>query len=201
MTYGADALRYFLCSEITYGRDGEFSWQRFEEVYTAHLANGLGNLLSRSIGMATKYFGGVPAVSGATDSMLTPLCDEVRLQASEAYERLALHEACAQAWRIVSACNEQIQAREPWKMAKDETRTPELEAFLYSLLEALRIAAILLSPILPTKTQECLAALGSSSLDGQLAEDLLVWGGLEAGRTLERPQPLFPRLDQLLGNS
>ena len=76
-TFGPDPLRYFLVSEVTFGRDGEFSWQRFEEVYTAHLANGLGNLLSRSIGMAHKYFGGTPEPADPTpDPLLSALCAE-----------------------------------------------------------------------------------------------------------------------------
>ena len=195
-TFGPDAIRWFLTHEITFGRDGEFTWQRFEDVYNAHLANGLGNLLSRSVGMAVKYFGGVPVPPGPPDALLSALCaDAVRL-ASEAYEALLLHEATSAAWKIVTTCNEQVQAREPWKTAKDPDRRDELADFLYGLMESLRIACVLLSPVMPAKTRACLAALGAHEcLDHDVVE-ATAWGRLPPGN-LERPAPLFPRLDQL----
>ena len=195
--YGPDAVRYFLVSEVTYGRDGEFSLERFEEIYTAHLANGFGNLLSRSIGMATKYFGAVPEPAAA-DPMLSELCADAVARAADAFDRLSLHEGASAAWRIVTTCNEQIQAREPWKMAKDEARAQELADFLYAILESLRIACVLLSPILVRKAAAALEILGGEDLveaaKGPL-EAATAWGGMPAGRELKRPTPLFPRLD------
>ncbi len=196
--YGPDPLRYFLVAEITHGRDGEFSWERFEEIYTAHLANGLGNLLSRSIGMTVKYFGGVPE-GGGTDELLHTLAGEAVAAALDANDALRLHDGVAAAWRIVTTCNEQVQAREPWKMAKDDARRDELATFLYGLLESVRIAAVLLYPVIPGKARDILAALGVP-LDGEPEWDATTWGGLPPGLTLERPSPLFPRLDQLLAD-
>ena len=198
--YGADPLRYFLVAEITHGRDGEFSWERFEEIYTAHLANGLGNLLSRSIGMTVKYFGGVPSPEGAPDALLKELADASIAATLEAHDDLRLHDGVAGAWRIVSTCNEQVQAREPWKMAKDESRRPELATFLYGLLESVRIAAILLYPVMPGKVAEILAALGVPLPAAGPDRSHTEWGGLPHGLELERPAPLFPRLDQLLAD-
>lgn len=195
-TYGPDAIRWYLCSQITFGRDGEFTWERFEEIYNAHLANGLGNLLSRSIGMASKYFGGVPAPVGPPDPLLSALCARAVAAASEAYATYRLHDACAEAWAIVTTCNEQVQAREPWKMAKDEARRGELADFLYGLLESVRIAALLLHPVMPRKTKECLTALGAEAPIASTVAVSTRWGGLSA-RDLDRPTPLFPRLDQL----
>ena len=203
-TYGADAVRYFMTSEVTYGRDGEFNLERFEEVYNAHLANGLGNLLSRSVGMATKYFGGIPEASETPDAMLSKLCAEAVQAAQEAMKEFRIHDGVHAAWTIVSACNEQIQAREPWKMAKDESRRGELADFLYAILESLRIATVLLSPVLPTKMTACLMVLGGEDAVASLTQGLdsaTSWGGLPGGRALERPEPLFPRLDQLRGSS
>jgi methionyl-tRNA synthetase len=195
--YGADPLRYFLVAEITHGRDGEFSWERFEEIYTAHLANGLGNLLSRSIGMTVKYFGGVPA-EGGTDPMLKTLTDEAVAAAVDAHAALRLQDGVAAAWKIVRTCNEQVQAREPWKMAKDDAQREDLATFLYGLLESVRLAAVLLSPVMPGKTADILAALGVP-LEGDAPTWAdTAWGGLPRGLALERPAPLFPRLDQLL---
>ncbi len=195
--YGPDALRWFLVSEVTYGRDGEFSLERFEEIYNAHLANSFGNLLSRTVGMATKYFGGVPEPA-APDPMLSQLCADVVANATAAYDRLALHEATAAAWKIVTVCNEQIQAREPWKMAKDETRRQELADFLYAILEAYRIACVLLSPVLVRKTVATLEVLGGPELVEACKgpfEQVVAWGGMPAGRPLSRPKPLFARLE------
>jgi methionyl-tRNA synthetase len=199
-TYGADAVRYFMTSEITYGRDGEFTLQRFEEVYNAHLANGLGNLLSRSIGMATKYFGGIPEHSGTPDPLLSEVCAKATSDTRAAMAEFRLHDAVHAAWTIISVCNEQIQAREPWKMAKDEGQQGDLADFLYGILESLRLACVLLSPVLPTKSRACLAALGGDEAVANLSEGLdrvATWGGLKPGRPLERPEPLFPRLEQL----
>lgn len=199
-TYGPDAIRYFMISEVTYGRDGEFTLERFEEVYNAHLANGLGNLLSRSVGMATKYFEGIPEPSGTPDAMLSELCSRAVAEARVAMAEYRLHSGVHAAWSIVAACNEQIQAREPWKMAKEDDRREELADFLYAILESLRIACVLLSPVLPAKTRACLEVLGGDEAVRALEAGLDsagTWGGLPGGRGLERPDPLFPRLDQL----
>jgi len=195
-TYGADPLRYFLTSEITYGRDGEFSWQRFEEVYNAHLANGLGNLVSRAIGMAVKYFNEIPDPKGEADAVLSAVCAEAISAASGHYDSLELHRASSAAWKIISTCNEQIQHREPWKMAKDPEQLQDLAVFLYAVLESVRIAVILLSPIIPDKAKGCLEALGANT-DVHFPAST-TWGGLGAKLPLTKPAPLFPRLDQLL---
>ena len=199
-TYGPDAVRYFLCGEVTYGRDGEFTLERFEEVYNAHLSNGLGNLLSRSLGMATKYFGALPTPVGEPDAMLSALCAKAVSDAKLAMAEFRIHDAVAAAWSIIAACNEQIQAREPWKMAKDEAQADALADFLYAILESLRIGSVLLSPVLPRKTAVCIEALAGEAGIALFSEGLeaaTTWGGLPAGGEIERPQPLFPRLDQL----
>ena len=195
-TYGADPLRYFLTSEVTYGRDGEFSWQRFEEVYNAHLANGLGNLLSRSIGMAIKYFDKVPDPKGQVDEFLADTCAQAVSSTASSYDRLELHRATSAAWKIIATCNEQIQHREPWKMAKDPDQQERLATFLYGILESIRIAVVLLSPVIPSKARECLSALGADCVMSYPAST--EWGGLTPGLPLARPVPLFPRIEQLI---
>ncbi|MBJ94194.1 MAG: methionine--tRNA ligase [Rickettsiales bacterium] len=192
-TWGADPLRYFLTSEVSFGRDGEFSWKRFEEVYNAHLANGLGNLLSRATGMALKYFDSVPDPKGRRDSLLSEVCEKATGEAAQCYDRLELHRATAAAWRIISSCNEQIQHREPWKMAKNPDQRGDLAEFLYAVLESLRIAMILLSPVIPNKAGECLKAMGCEQAQSFAAD--CRWGGLKAGAPLQKPAPLFPRIE------
>jgi len=197
-TYGADAVRWFLVSQVTFGRDGEFSLERFEEIYDAHLANGLGNLVSRSIGMAVKYHSGVPDAAGQPpDALLSKACATAVAEVSAAFDGYALHDGAAAAWKLVTLCNEQIQLREPWKMAKEEARADELGAFLYGILETLRIACVLLWPVLPGKTAKALDLLGAKASLEQTLEEATAWGGLVAGTALARPAPLFPRLDQI----
>ena len=191
--YGAAALRWFLLTEVSFGRDGEFSWQRFEELYNAHLANGLGNLLSRAITMACSYFGCVPDGGAEPSTLLKDAAELAGADAASAWTELRLQDAAASAWRLVTLANEQIQAREPWKLAKDEARRPELARFLYDVLESLRVVAVLLFPVLPGKSKEILAALGEASGD-PVREDAR-WGRLPVGRPLVKPQPLFPRLE------
>jgi methionyl-tRNA synthetase len=195
--YGADPLRYFLTAEVTFGRDGEFSWQRFEEVYTAHLANGLGNLLSRSIGMATRYFEGIPEEGPEPDRLLSATCADAVAATAAAYDGLELNKATSAAWTIISTCNEQIQHREPWKMARDPEQRVALGAFLYGVLESVRIAVVLLSPVIPGKAAAGLAALGVEESELQFPASVQ-WGALKSGAPLERPAPLFPRIEQLL---
>jgi len=193
--YGPDPVRFYLVTQVPWGKDGEFTWERFETTYTAFLANGIGNLLSRSVSMAIKYLDGVP--DGPTDEGLRALCEEVVAEATDAYEALRITDAANAAWRIVRECNEQIQARTPWAMAKDPAKAEELASFLYGLLESLRIAALLLMPVMPRKCRQLLDALGAPMGTGA---ELLAWGGLKPGAPLEKPAPLFPRLDQLLAD-
>jgi methionyl-tRNA synthetase len=195
-TYGSDPVRFYLVTEVPWGKDGEFTWERFETAYDAYLANGIGNLLSRSVSMAIKYFGEVP--SGPAEGSLVTLCEEVVRDAVAAYDDLRITDGAAAAWRIVRHCNEQIQARAPWAMAKDETQREALAGFLYGLLESLRIATALLSPVMPGKCADLQDALGCGADRERTGPALLAWGGLPAGGPLSKPAPLFPRLDQLL---
>ena len=196
--YGADPVRFYLVTQVPWGKDGEFTWERFETAYTAFLANGIGNLLSRSVSMAIKYFGAVP--EGPTEKGLRDLCEEVVAEATSAYDQLRITEGANAAWRIVRECNEQIQARAPWAMAKDPEQREALASFLYGLLESLRIAAALLSPVMPGKCAQLQDALGCGGDRDATGPELLAWGGLQAGAELSKPAPLFPRLDQLLAD-
>ncbi len=194
--YGADPVRFYLMSQVTWGKDGEFTWERFEATYTAFLANGIGNLLSRSVSMAIKYFGCVP--EGPADPSLQALCEEVVAEATQAYDQLQITDAVNSAWRLVRECNEQITVRQPWTMAKDDSQREALASFLYALLESLRISSALLSPVMPGKCAALQDALGCERDRERTGAELLTWGGLQTGAPLNKPMPLFPRLDTLL---
>jgi methionyl-tRNA synthetase len=187
--HGPDALRYFLLREVGFEADGNFSWDRFDERYTADLADGLGNLVSRSLAMIAKYREGVvPAVQG--DASL----DTAGLEAVEAYQSAMdaydLRGGAEAAWELVATANLYIQQVAPWKLAK-EGREAELDAALGALARALYRLAVLAEPFIPAKAASIREALGVSRPSGA------VWDTLAApplaGSVTSRPETLFPK--------
>ncbi len=157
--YGADALRYFVLREVPWDADGSFTWERFDDRYTAELANDLGNLASRSLAMLRRYREGT--VPAAAPTELDAKAREVIAQYRDRMDRYLLHEGAAAAFELVSQANGFVEARAPWKLAKDPELAAELDATLASLVRALGTAAVLLSPFMPTKMQELWDQLGS----------------------------------------
>ncbi len=148
--YGADALRYFLLREVTFGQDGDFSWERFEQRYNADLANDLGNLLSRSVAMAGRYFEGVvPHRDPSGDRILMDQARQTLDRVDAAMSDLQLHTALDAIWELVRAANRFVEAKAPWALAKDPSRRAELETCLYDLLENLRHLAVFLYAFMP----------------------------------------------------
>jgi len=191
--FGPDALRYFLLREVPFDGDGNFSWERFEERYTADLANAWGNLASRTIAMVERYLGGrVP--SGVRNDL--DAADERDLgdyhSAMDGTRGFLLHEALQAVWRTVARANEYVDRQSPWKLAKDAERAAELEATLAALVRALIRQAVYLSPFMPVKTEELWRQLGAQGTPGE--QRFATIGALDpTGWTVERGQPLFPR--------
>ena len=200
--HGPDAVRYFLLREGTYGQDWDFTDQAFVTRFNADLANDYGNLVSRALTMVGKYCGGrVPArpagPGGAAEAF------EQRLQAGaghftgpvlQRYEALDFSGALAETWTWIAQLNQRIVAVEPWVLAKDPSRKGELEAFLYRLLEGIRLATALVSPVMPRAAGRVLGMLGLERREPQPAD--LAWGRLEPGAPLGAVEPLFPRLEK-----
>ncbi len=188
--HGPDALRYFLLREVGFEADGNFTWERFDERYTADLADGLGNLASRSLAMLGKYRDGVVPPAGDT----SPL-DEAGRHAIDAYARamdaLDLRTGAEAAWGLVSTANLHIQQTAPWSLAKQD-RTAELDAVLGALVRTLYRLSVLASPFLPTKAQELWDALGVGG-----GVNTAAWSSLDvppiAGVTVRKPAILFPK--------
>jgi methionyl-tRNA synthetase len=187
--HGADALRYFLLREVGFEADGNFTWERFDERYTADLADGLGNLASRSLAMIAKYREGV--VPKAEDR--TPL-DAAGAEAVERYaaamDALDLRGGAEAAWDLVATANLYIQQTAPWKLAK-EGREAELDVSLAALARALHRLALLVNPFIPGKAQVLWEALGMS---GQVAA--AGWSPDEpamGGVSTRKPETLFPK--------
>ena len=191
--HGPDAFRYFLLREVPFDEEGSFSWERFDERYTADLANSFGNLASRTISMVESYCGGtVPA--GARTAV-----DDADAEDYQAYHAAMdgsrgylLHEALGRVWRSVARANEYVQARAPWKLAKDPAARPALEETLVTLVRCLVRHAVHLAPFTPAKAEELWARLGGP---GRVTDQrFAMLDALDpAGWRVTKGDPLFPR--------
>ncbi len=193
--YGADAVRYYFIKEIELGRDGDFSESRFKDVINADLANDLGNLLNRTLNMLKKYREySIPVVEIPADHPLRVQAEALPAVVSSAYDRLALNQACQQILSLVQASNKFIDAQAPWTLYKQGEQA-KVERILYSVLESIRIAALLLSPVVPDLSLKILAQLGFDYKGSdELSWDLTPWGYLSPQHTPQPPQPVFQRL-------
>jgi methionyl-tRNA synthetase len=196
---GIEALRYFFFREMKFGTDASFSYDLFIERYNAELANGLGNLLSRTASMVGKYLGSaLPAL--AEDALATEPAQKARAAVAryaELFETRSFHTAVEDVRAMVGAADLFITQKEPWKLAKQADRRAELELVLATALEVVRVAAVLLSPFMPRKCREILGFLGEERpLDGSVPfAELAAFGGLRAGYALRGEAPKFPRID------
>lgn len=200
--FGSDAYRYYFLSAIAFGQDGSFSWEDLAARYQAELANGFGNLASRTVAMIEKYFGGVVPVAGdytERDLQIQQIAADAASSADASMERFAIHEAIAQTWTIVDALNGYITESEPWALAKDEAQRERLGTVLYTCAEGLRALAVLLSPVIPAATQKLWVALGAGAGLGELTAQPLreagTWGQLQPGTHISALSPLFPRVE------
>ena len=191
---GADPLRLYLVKEISYGSDGDFTWDRFEERYNVDLANNLGNLVNRIAAMADRYRKGQLRATGGESGRLAGIAATAVDQYVAAMDRFALHEGAAAAFRLIDAANEHIAETEPWALAKDPADAARLDRVLYDVAEALRIAAILLLPVMPASAAEILRRVGETTPPAKLRIDAARWRA--AGeRTISKGDAMWPRLE------
>jgi methionyl-tRNA synthetase len=192
---GADPLRYFLLREITFGKDGEFSWDSFLGRYHADLANDLGNLVKRTVDMTVKFCGGVlEEDSPAPATELGVLVAERASTIARAYESFQLSEALVQIWELVRRANGVIESTKPWELAKTPPGWPKLVAVLSELLETIRIVAHLLEPVIPKSSREILSRVGIAARPGEVWAKTAVWRDRRAWGVESHP-PLFPRIE------
>jgi methionyl-tRNA synthetase len=204
--YGSDAVRYYFLKEIELGRDGDFSETRFINILNADLANDLGNLLNRTLGMVKKYCQGQGPQLTAQDlpagNALFVLGKTLGDRVIEAYDTLAFTQACEEIFTLVRASNKYIDETAPWSLFKQGLQR-EVEIVLYSVLESIRLAAYLLSPIIPNLSTAIYQQLGFT-LDFNQWSELLPqanfeihcqWGAFLLPKTPNQAKPIFVRLE------
>ena len=194
--FGPEPLRLYLIKEIAFGADGDFSWERFDERYNVDLANNLGNLVSRVTAMAARY--GLERLSpkAAASDALARIGDEAAASFRRAMDGFALHEGAAAAFRLIDSTNEFITATAPWQLAKDPSARDRLAQVLFDAAEAIRLAAVLLSPIMPDATAEILRRVGAPADALSLDRDGR-WRP-EGDRPLTQAAALWPRKEQTI---
>jgi methionyl-tRNA synthetase len=193
---GADALRYFLLREISFGKDGDFTWEAFVGRYNADLANDLGNLVQRVTDMAAKFLHGrIPegADAGTDRTGLRDAASDAVVAAVHAYERFDLSEAMTGIWALVRRANQVVQETAPWELAKEETRRDELAGVLSDILEAVRVVAALAEPAMPETAARILERIGLRGAAGTPWSASTVWRERPAWH-VGRGDPLFPRV-------
>jgi len=198
--FGSDAFRYYFMKAINFGQDGSFSWEDLSARYQAELANGFGNLASRTIAMVNKYFDGViPAAAEYTaeDNQVIATAKNSCINANSKMEVVAIGDAIAEIWKLVDELNNYITVQAPWVLAKDEANRERLATVLYVACEGLRVLTVLLSPIIPKATAKLWAALTEGSL-GELSDQDITstgdWGQLGSVKVSELAV-LFPRIE------
>jgi methionyl-tRNA synthetase len=185
--FGADALRFYLLRDVPFGQDGSVSTAAFEQRYSSELANDFGNLASRTLAMAVRYRdGAVPA--GEVDPALAPDFAGLTARVEELIGKAELTLALEEIWQRVRRLNRYVEEQAPWRLAKDDSRAGDLDRVLSTLLEGLRVVAVLLWPYLPASAEKLLAALGAPNLS--LAGAEFGSGSIERVFTIE---PLFPK--------
>jgi len=192
--HGVDALRLYLTKEIVFGGDGDFSWDRFDERYNVDLANNLGNLVSRVSAMAHQYRQGRLRPTGETSSQLRDFPNEVASRYREAMDGLKIHEAATVVFRLIDATNLHITETAPWSLAKNPSDAGRLTQVLFDAAEAIRLAAVLLSPIMPRSSAEILRRVGAATTGPLQLERDGRWRA-EGERVLAQSSALWPRFD------
>ena len=188
--FGADPLRYYLLREMVFGQDQNYSDESFLARYNADLANDLGNTLSRAIKMSDSYFGGKTPHTACEDNDLLRAARTAVPEYLRAMDDLAFQRALDAVWRLLTAINGYIVAREPWKMFKQTGADESLSRVIWNTLESLRIVWVMMAPFMPKTSREALTRLGANPDDNSFE-----WGGLANNVEVRVTDPIFPRAD------
>ena len=191
--YGKDGLRYYLMRDIATGQDADFNEERLRARYNADLANDFGNLVNRTVSMVKRYRGGVlpgaPADQSEDAIALEALASEAARRFDDAMAGYQVHAALEAVWGLIAAANGFVESSAPWKLAKDSAQAGRLDEVLVTLVEAARLAAVLVHPVVPASADLMLTQLGFA---GDLST---AWGAVRSGHAVGEPAPVFPRLE------
>ena len=195
--YGADAIRYHIMREMALGADSSFSNEIMINRINSDLANGLGNLVSRTVAMFEKYFGGTLPVereSGEFDDDLIGTATSLKKSVDGYMDKTQLNNALAEIFKVVSRANKYIDETAPWVLAKDENNRTRLATVLYNLLETIRIVSTLLSAFMPTTMPRALEQIGADEAAATY-DNADKFGVLPLDVTVKKGEALFPRID------
>jgi len=196
---GMDAMRYFLMREVVFGQDGNFSYDALVTRYNSDLANGLGNLASRTLAMIEKNFGGKipkPGPRLPQDDVLARVASEAVGEALERFERFEFARSLEAIWAAIAGADKYLTSEQPWAMGDSEADMQRKATILWTTAELLRVVTVLAHPVLPDSTAKVWTLLGQPGKVSAVELDGLRWGQLVAGAQLGKAQALFPRVDK-----
>jgi len=209
--FSTDSIRYFVVRETVFGQDGNFSYENLIERTNSDLANGLGNLSSRTLAMISRYREGlIPsgkiseenyifakrAGISADEQELASVLAHARDEFIRKFDNYEFHQALETIWTVIKRIDTMISDAKPWELVKDENQAETLNAVLYRATETLRWLSVLLYPVMPEATRKIYAQIGLSENLEQLNPENLTWGELPAGTKIGETQAVFPRLDR-----
>jgi methionyl-tRNA synthetase len=189
--WGVDAFRFYVVRELAIGPDGNWTDAGFKSRYQAELANGLGNLVNRSLSMLKRYRNGIVP---ARHDELAPDATKVAADTQSLLQQSDLQSALQSIWQLVNRANQYVDQTKPFSLAKDPAQAQRLDEVLYNLLESCRVLAILLCPFIPGTATKIYKQLGLTGAPDQFAA--ATWGGLQQGHAIGEPAALFPRKDE-----
>ncbi|MDP3981642.1 MAG: methionine--tRNA ligase [Chlamydiota bacterium] len=197
--YGADALRYFLMREVAFDRDGDFTWEGFEQRYDSDLANDLGNLINRSLSMIERYFKGQipsPTIYNEKDNEIINEAKKMFDDYVQSMKKFRFHEALSKIWSFIQKCNIYVDQSAPWVLAKDPLQKDRLSSVLYVLAESVRWIAYTTMPFIPSSSAMMFDQLGYKGIPDGGFDQLREWGMLKPGQVLGERKPLFPKQEK-----
>ena len=197
--YGLDAFRYYLMREATFGQDADYSKKAMIQRINSDLANDLGNLLNRTIGMQKKYFNSEVVLNEAEESFdaeIKELWENTLADLDKHINNYQFSEALKDIWKFISRMNKYIDECEPWKLSKSENQKARLSTVMYNLVDSLYKIAVVISPFMPETGQKMINQLGlDKDVTKLLLDDVREWKSYPVGNKLNKAVPLFPRIE------